>query len=153
MKKIAILLLPIILIGCVTIEVPEQIREEFPYERTFNAGFEASIDSAAKTLEAMGWKVDNISRSTLLKKDRSFDKTPTRTANIFTQLKQVQMFLTSSYSTFNLRVEAIDQDRTLISVRFLSIVPIPPLYNKKVSYRNDKLVEKLYSRIEEQLNK
>jgi len=153
MKKIILLLLPLVFIGCVTIEIPEQIKDEYPYERVFNANFETSIDATTNTLEKLGLKVDNIARSTFIKQDRSSDISSTRLANIFTDLKQSYLFLTSSYSTFNVRIEAVDDSRTSISVRYLSITPIPPFYNKKVSYRNDKLVEKLYSRIQSYLNK
>ena len=51
MKKIWILLLPLIFIGCVTIEVPEQIRAEFPYERVFDVDFESSIEASSQALK------------------------------------------------------------------------------------------------------
>lgn len=153
MRRIIISLLPLILIGCVTIKIPEQIKEEFPYKRVFNASFDNSIRAGADALEDLGWKVAYISRSKLIKKDRTLDKEPKYQAYIFTEIRQVQLFLTSSYSTFNVRAEALADGNTEISIRYLSITPIPPFYKKKFNYRNDKLIERLYKNIESNLNK
>ncbi len=106
-----------------------------------------------RQVNRLRWKVANISRSKLIKEDRSLDKNPKYLAYIFTGIKQSQMFLTTAYSTFNVRVEAVDDAQTEIAIRYLSIVPIPPFYNKKISYKNDKLAEKIYSRIEDSLKK
>lgn len=153
MKKIFILLLPLFFIGCVTIKMPETIKEDFTYKKVFEADFEKSIKVATKALEGFGWKMADISRSKLVKEDRSSDKKPVYLAHIFTEIKQTQLFLTSAYSTFNVRAEVIDDTHTEIAMRYLSVVPIPPFYNKKISYKNDKLVEKIYSSIERYLSK
>lgn len=153
MKKIFFLLLPALFIGCVTIKMPETIQEDFVYKKVFNADFEESIKAATASLEDFGWKVADISRSKLIKQDRTLDKNTIYLAYIFTEIKQAQLFLTSSYSTFNVRVEPIDDAHTEIAIRYLSVVPIPPFYNKKIDYKNDKLVEKIYLRIEDNLKK
>jgi transketolase len=153
MKKIFFLLLPALLIGCVTIKMPETIQEDFAYKKVFKADFEKSIKAAAASLEDLGWKVADISRSKLIKQDRTLDKSTIYLAYILTEIKQTQLFLTSAYSTFNVRVEPIDDAQTEIAIRYLSVMPIPPFYNKKISYKNDKLVDKIYSDIEKYLSK
>ena len=153
MKRIFILLLPLLFIGCVTIKMPETIKEDFTYKKVLEADFEKSIKAATKALGDFGWKVADISRSKLVKEDRSQDKKPVYLAYIFTEIKQSQLFLTSAYSTFNVRAEVIDDTHTEISMRYLSVVPIPPFYNKKISYKNDKLVDRIYSDIEKYLSK
>jgi len=153
MKKIIILLLPLIFINCVTIEIPEQIKAESPYEKKLNAGLEESINAVTKALEALGWKIDIVSRSRLIEDDKSFDKRSTHLAYIFTELKQSYKLLTSSYSIFNVRLESVDEAQTQISVRYLSVTPMPPLYREKFNYRNDRLAEKLFSKIDTYLNK
>jgi len=153
MKKIFFLLLPALLIGCVTIKMPETIQEDFAYKKVFKADFEKSIKAAAASLEDFGWKVADISRSKLIKQDRTLDKSTIYLAYILTEIKQTQLFLTSAYSTFNVRVEPIDDVQTEIAIRYLSVMPIPPFYNKKISYKNDKLVDKIYSDIEKYLSK
>lgn len=153
MKKIFFLLLPALLIGCVTIKMPETIQEDFAYKKVFKSDFEKSIKAAAASLEDFGWKVSDISRSKLIKQDRTPDKSTIYLAYILTEIKQTQLFLTSAYSTFNVRVEPIDDAQTEIAIRYLSVMPIPPFYNKKISYKNDKLVDKIYSDIEKYLSK
>ncbi|HOX54618.1 MAG: hypothetical protein PHI86_05250 [Candidatus Omnitrophica bacterium] len=153
MRKVFFLLLPLFFIGCVTIKMPETIKEDFAYKKVFEADFEKAIRAATKVLQNYGWKVADISRSKLVKEDRSLDKKPVYTAYIFTEIKQSQLFLTTAYSTFNVRVEVIDDVHTEIAMRYLSVVPVPPLYNKKVSYKNDNLVNKIYSDINKYLSK
>ena len=133
--------------------MPETIKEDFAYEKVFKADLEKSIKLATEALEGLGWKVANILRSKLTKEDRSLDKNPKYLAYIFTEIKQSQLFLTTAYSTFNVRVETMDDGQTEIAMRYLSVVPIPPFYNKKIDYKNDKLIEKIYSRIEDNLKK
>jgi transketolase len=151
MKKIVIFFLSIILVGCVTIEIPEQIKEEYAYTRIFKGNFETSIDAASKALKDLGWKVSYVSRSMLTKKDRVLDNKPIQQAYIFTDIKQTLLLFTSSYSIFNVRIKVIDEANTEIGVRYLSVTLIPPFYNKKISYRNDKLVKKLYRNIQRYL--
>ena len=153
MRKLIILLLPLIIFGCVTIEIPEQIKEEFTYERAVDADFESSITASSNALTELGWKVSFVSRSQLIQKDETRGRKPIQIARIFTEVRQAQLFLTSSYSTFNIRLDAIDDSHTNIGVRYLSVVPIPPFFNKKINYKNDRLVDKLYANIEKQLSK
>lgn len=152
MKKLLILLLPIFFIGCITIKIPEQIKEEFVYKRVFKANLENSLKVVTDSLADLGWKVAYVSRSKLTKKDRTLDSEPKYQAYIFTEIKQVQLFLTSSYSTFNVRIEAIDDIQSEIAVRYLSVTPIPPFYKHKINYKNDKLIDKFYVNIERQLS-
>lgn len=153
MKKMFFLLVLFFLFGCVTIQMPESIKEEFAYKKSFNCDIDKSIKAVKKTLEDLGWKVADISRSKLIKEDRTSDNKPRYLAYIFTEIKQIQLFLTSSYSTFNVRLEALDETHTEIAIRYLSVMPIPPFYNKKISYKNDKLVDRIYANIEKYLSK
>lgn len=152
MKRIIILLLALILAGCVSVEIPAQIKEEFTYTKVFKTDFDSAISAASYALEDLGWHIAYVSKTTLTKKDRTLDNKPRYQAYIFTKIKQTQLIITSVYSTFNLRVESLDDNSIEIGVRYLRVIPIPPFYNKKTSYKNDRLVKKLYAVIERNLN-
>ncbi|MFC1594506.1 hypothetical protein ACFL38_04185 [Candidatus Omnitrophota bacterium] len=149
MKKILLLCCFVLIAqGCVTVNVSEQLNEDFPYNRIFPSDFNLTFDATMKTLESFGWEVEDTSRSSLTQKDKTPDKAPVLRAYIFTKIRQRRYFVASTYSTLNVRIETVDDSSTAVSIRYLAVTPLPPLFKEKVSHKNDALANKIYSELE-----
>ncbi|MFC1703390.1 hypothetical protein ACFL1E_01210 [Candidatus Omnitrophota bacterium] len=150
MKALIFLLCACIMVcGCVTVKMPDPAHDDFPYNKVFSADFTLTLESTLETLRSLDWEVSEVSRSTLIKKDKTPRTIPQLRAYIFTNIKQRQFIITSTYSTINARVETIDEKRTAVSLRYLAMTPILPFFKEKINHSNDKLVKKIYKKIEE----
>lgn len=153
MKKLLILLTLMFLMGCVTVEVPKYLDEEFQYKKTFNAGFNETFSATVESLKNLGWKIAGTEGATVAKTATSEENLSGFTALIFTEIKQRSMFLASSYLTLNAYVRSIEGGKSEVELRYLSITVIPPFFNQVRVDKNDGLAEKIYRKIEANLNK
>lgn len=148
MKSLVLALLIFSILGCVTVNVPKYIHEDFPYRQDFSAGFDDTFNATSKVLRELGWKITETANPA------SFDP---RNADqrkqvlIFTEIRQTPMFLSTSYASLNVYLREMDTDRTQVEVRYLYVLPLPLRDHNR--YQNDPLVKKIFNKISENLKK
>jgi hypothetical protein len=148
MRRALILIAAIGIMGCVTVEMPKYIHEDFPYRQDFSAGFEPTFYATVETLKELGWSITETTDPA------AFDpgmKDKRRQILIFTQIRQTPLFLISSYSSLNAYLREMDKDRTQVEIRYLYVMPLP--FKNRSSYQNDPLIKKIFNRITEKLNR
>jgi len=151
-KNILFIFLVIFIVGCVTLELPKYLEEEFHYKKNFNSSFNETFPATVKALENLGWSVAETESFPISKIGITNKKDRIYKALIFTEIKQRSLFVFSTYLTLNAYVRSMDENNSEVEIRYLSITVIPPLFKQWRVDRNDGLVEKIYKKIEIYLN-
>jgi len=151
MKRIFVVLLILLICGCVTVKIPKYLEDEFPYRQSFNASFEKTFAATLKALKNTGWQVSETTSPLVFGPRKASDKSRKYEVLIFTEIKQTPLFLGSSYVTLNALLRSTDPSHTDVEIRYLSMVAI--LFKTSKSYQNDKLVERIFDKIELNLKK
>ena len=144
-------LLLVVIMGCVTLEMPKYLEEEFQYRKNFDANFNATFAASVNALESLGWKVAETESLPVFKSGAIDESSQEYTALIFTEIKQRSLFIFSTYLTLNVYVRSIDENSSEVEIRYLSITAFPPFFKEKRIDRNDGLVNKIYRKIDKYL--
>lgn len=151
MKRIYVIFLVFIIAGCVTVKVPKFLEDEFPYSKSFEANFEKTFTATLQALKDSGWKVTETTSPLVFRPGHISDKTRKYEVLIFTEIKQTAMFLASSYVTLNALLKSSDATHTEVEIRYLSMTALP--FKAINSYQNDRVVGKIFNKIEAYLKK
>ncbi|MBL7198333.1 MAG: hypothetical protein ISS47_09590 [Candidatus Omnitrophica bacterium] len=153
MSRVLFIFLLSFLTGCVTLEVPKYLEEEFQYKKKFNSNFNETFVATVKALESLGWKVAETESPPISNVDMADKKNREHNALIFTEIKQRSLFVFSTYLTLNAYVKSIDKNNSEVEIRYLSTTIFPPLFKEWQVNKNDGLVRKIYKKIGEYLEK
>lgn len=150
MKKIFWIFALLILTGCVTVKIPKYLQDQFPYKKKFYASFDETLTAARQALLDMGWKISEVSSPVVFEHNESTKEIDTKQALFFTEVRQTPLILSSRYMSLNVYVRAAD-DGSDVEIRYLSVTPM--LFKNAQSYQNDTVVNKIFDRISELLEK
>lgn len=139
------------LLGCVTIKIPKYLEDEFPYRKSFSANFDKTFEATLTALKDSGWKVTETTSPAVFKPQRTYDQAKKYEVLIFTEIKQSPLFLASNYVTLNALLRSVDAAHTEVEIRYLSMTVMP--FKTFNSYQNDRVVDKIFSKIEHNLRK
>ncbi len=151
MKRTVAVFLMFILAGCVTVKVPKYLEGEFPYRKSFTANFDRTFAATLGALKETGWKVSETTSPAMLAPRSPAEQEKRYRVMIFTEFKQSPLFLASSYESLNVLVNSADSSHTDVEIRYLMMTALP--FKTVNSYQNDRLMEKIFRKIENNLKK
>ena len=136
--------------GCTTIAIPSYIKSENPYKKTFYTDFARTLDAVTNALTDTGWVVTEKTDPNFFEQNRSASAADVKQVLIFTDIRQMGMFLGSHYARVNVYLKMLSDDETEVEIRYLSVnsMFLKSFYN----YKHNKSVENLFNKIQEHLN-
>lgn len=138
--------LTLILAGCASVTIPNYIRDEHPYRKTFYAPYDAALDATVHALEDFGWKVAKTTEPSVFERNKDTDKPGVRQILLFTNVRQTAFIFGTRYARMNIYLQSADDNSTEVELRYLKITSAS-LKNFQ-NYRNDRYAEKFFARIE-----
>ncbi len=149
-KTLAVFML-LALVGCASISVPKYIKNENPYKKKFYASFEKVLPATIRTLEAEGWKIEERADPGVYEMRTGEKIYEGKQVLLITGIRKLPVFVASSYARLNVYVTARVEDYTEVEVRYLTVNSVT--FKSFYSYKHNKTVEKLFAKIEHNLDK
>ena len=134
------------LIGCASVTIPNYIRDEHPYRKTFYASFDTVLDVTVHALEDSGWKVAKTTEPSVFERNKGMDKPGVKQILLFTNVRQMAFIFGTRYARMNIYVQSAADNSTEVELRYLRVTSAS-LKNFQ-NYRNDRYAEKFFGRIE-----
>jgi hypothetical protein len=134
------------LIGCASVTIPNYIRDEHPYRKTFYAPFDTVLDATVHALEDSGWKVAKTTEPSVFERNKDTDKPGVRQILLFTDVRETALIFGTRYARMNIYVQSAADNSTEVELRYLRVTSAS-LKNFQ-NYRNDRYAEKFFGRIE-----
>ena len=138
----------VLLCGCVSISIPQYLKDKHPYKKKFFAGFAETHEATRAALREAGWIITEEADPRTFERDESYDEQNGQQVLIFTEEKQLARILYSRYYKLNVLVRSLAEG-TEVEIRYLSITPV--LFYKKEQYKNDGLVNAVMNLISKKL--
>ncbi len=135
-----------ILAGCASVTIPNYIRDEHPYRKTFYAPYDAALDATVHALEDFGWKVAKTTEPSVFERNKDTDKPGVRQILLFTNVRQTAFIFGTRYARMNIYLQSADDNSTEVELRYLTVTAAS-LKNFQ-NYRNDRYAQKFFTRIE-----
>ena len=139
-------LIGIVLIGCASVTVPNYIRDEHPYRKTFYAPFDTVLDATVHALEDFGWKVAKTTEPSVFERNKDTDKPGVKQLLLFTDVREMALIVGTRYARMNIYVQSAADNSTEVELRYLTVTSVS-LKNFQ-NYRNDRYAGKFFARIE-----
>lgn len=149
MNRILLVLGLIAVCGCTSINVPNYVKDEHPYERSFYAPFAKVKAATDEALAEYGWTVIRESDPALFEVDRASEGGAQSQTLMFTEIRQTNFFVGSKYTRLNAFLRPLPDGATQVEIRYLGISSI--LFKKSYQYRNDKAINRILDAIEEKI--
>ena len=149
MKKIWWFMVFVICTGCVTVKIPKYLKDEFPYKKKFYATFDNTLTATKQALKETGWKITEMANPSTFEQDQSVNS-KVKQILIFTEIRQTPLILSSRYMSLNLYLRSLE-DATDVEIRYISVMPM--LFKNSENYKNDDVVNKIFDRISQLLEK
>ena len=134
------------LMGCASVTIPNYIRDEHPYRKTFYASFDTVLDAAVHALEDSGWKVAKTTEPSVFERNKDADKPGVKQILLFTDVRQTALIFGTRYARMNIYLQSAADNSTEVELRYLTVTSAS-LKNFQ-NYRNDRYAEKFFGRIE-----
>ena len=134
------------LMGCASVTIPNYIRDEHPYRKTFYASFDTALEATVHALEDSGWKVAKTTEPSVFERNKDTDKPGVRQILLFTNVRQTAFIFGTRYARMNIYLQSADDSSTEVELRYLKITSAS-LKNFQ-NYRNDRYAGKFFGRIE-----
>ena len=147
MKKLILCALLLSCTGCVTVKIPKYLKNEFPYTKKFYSDFDKVSKATLKALSDLGWRISEMSNPAVFEQDLASDSQRKQVV-IFTEIRQTPLILSSRYMSLNIYLRAVD-DGTDMEIRYISVTPI--LFKNVENYKNDAVVNKIFTHIANEL--
>ena len=149
MNKILLILALMAVSGCASINVPNYVKDEHPYKRSFYAPFEKVRAAADGALAEYGWTVIRESDPALFEVDRASEGGAQPQTLMFTEIRQTNFFVGSKYTRLNAFLRPLPDGAIEVEIRYLGISSI--LFKKSYQYRNDRAVNRIMAAIEQKI--
>ena len=152
MKNIFYFVILTTLAGCSTANIsPLYIQDKHPYVKTIVSNYNKTLLITKKVLEIEGWKIVKEADPTVYEKGRELDVPNAKQTLIFAQTFKKSWVGTGKLAQINIYLRTIDELNTEIEVRYLVVknAVVTSFYG----YRNDRLIDTLIEKINQQLKK
>ena len=151
MKQYFIIIILFSIVGCSTINVPPYIQDKHPYTKTLLSNYNKTLLSTKKVLQNEEWKIVKEVDPTVYEKGKELDSPNAKQTLIFAQTFKKSWVGTGKFAQINIYLRTVDEFNTEIEVRYLVVKNafVTSFYD----YRNDKLVDNLIDKINQQLKK
>lgn len=147
MRKVALSIVLTFLCGCANIVIPNYIRDNNPYKKIYYASFKEVRKAIVKSLEESGWGIEAESEPALF--EREWDRENGVQTLIFTETRQRSFFVGSGYDRMNVYINEVTGNEIEVEVRYVKVTSVT--FKSFYKYQNDHVVNRLLSKIEENL--
>ena len=137
--------LMIVVAGCITVQMPQYVKDKNPYRKEFYANYDKTLLSTIEALQKLGWKITKQENPVVFESDSADALKAPRQVLLFTNVRQSSMLLSSRYTTINVLVKE-NNEKTDVEIRYFSILSTA-LRNFE-GYENDHFVEKIFNQID-----
>ena len=143
------LIVPVLLGGCASINIPHYVGDEHPYEKTFYNDYEAVLKVTKDVLDETGWKIFNITNPSVYEQSKVVVPQGKQIL-ILTEVRLTPMFLGTRYSRLNIYLRAgTEVNTTYAEIRYVSVNSF--FYMTFKNYNKNTGVKNLFNRIEKKL--
>ena len=139
-----------LLSGCSTVEIPKYIKDVNPYDQTFYASFQNTLDATTKALEHYGWEIIETAEPSMFEHSKAVDSPTTKQILLFSQVRQTGLFLGSRYQRLNVILRSVQDGRTDAELRYVTVSSIP--FKSFTKYKKDAVAKRILDRIEYNLS-
>jgi len=151
MKYFLYVLLLITTFGCSTVNVPPYIQDKHPVTKVLPENYNKVLLTTKKILAQEGWTITKESDPAVYEKGKELDAPNAKQTLVFARTVEKSLIGTGKYAQLNVYLRTVDEINTEIEVRYLVVnsAVVKSFYD----YRNDKLVNNLIEKINQQLKK
>jgi len=150
MRGIISIFLVFTLSGCASINIPNYIQDKHPKQKTFYATYDQVYNATTKALNDLGWSIETESDPALFERERESQDSSRQQTLIFTDIHQFSFFVGSKYTRLNIFLLITADKATEVEIRFIKVTSIP--FKTFTKFKNDRLMDRLFKRIEKNLN-
>lgn len=143
------MMLLIVLAGCITVQMPQYVKDKNPYRKEFYADYNKTVLATTEALMKLGWKIVKEENPAVFESDSVTGPKEPRQVLIFTNVRQSSMLLSSRYTTINVLVKE-DNEKANVEIRYFSI--LSTMLRNFESYENDSFVDKIFTEIDKIIN-
>ncbi len=149
LRKFAIFLSFLVLVGCTTVNIPNYIQDKNPYKKTFYANFDKTSENVETVLSDLGWKVKDKADPGVFQQSKTIEGAAVKQILLFTEIRQTSLFIATTYSRVNIYLRELEPNSTEVEIRYVVVTstPIKTFYN----YRKDFLANRFFKQLEEKL--
>ena len=135
--------------GCSVIHIPNYIKDENPYKRTFYAPYTLVHELTVQALEKHGWSVEGESNPALFERSREVEGAEYKQTLLYTQIRKLSLVLGMRLTRINVYLRTTADSATEVEVRYVTVTTtsVKTFYN----YKNDKAVNAILQSIEDLL--
>lgn len=151
MKYFLFLFLLAIATSCSTVNVPPYIQDKHPYTKTLQSNYNKVLLTTKKILAQEKWTITKEADPTVYEKGKELDVSNAKQTLIFARTVEKSLVGTGKYAQLNVYLRTVDEINTEIEIRYL--VVNSALVKEFYDYRNDKLINNLIEKINQQLKK
>jgi len=149
MKKVLFLILVLSIAGCMTINMPGYISDKHPYKRRIASDYDSTLEATKLALKDLGWEIEKEVDPSLYERAWQIDDPAIKHTLILTKYSTSNYFVSSQNIVLNAYVRSNLDATTDVELRYLNVSTIS--YKNFFKFRNDDLIEKIYTKIEENL--
>ena len=136
-----------VLCGCTTVQIPDYIKADHPYVRKIYGDYDKITSAVYHVLARNGWKVHSQTQPSVYERPEGGRENTEKDLLLFSQVRQHSMILYSSYTHLNAFIHAT-ADGAEVELRYGKVTPLVKQFR---SNRNDQLVKRLLTQIEQEV--
>lgn len=150
MKKVYLLPLLALLVGCASINIPNYVRPEKPYRKKFEFSYQKTLKATQEALASAGWVIADSVDPSVYERSVVIEGENVNRVLIITEVRQLGFFLGTRYARVNVNLHSSNDISTEVEIRYLTAnsMGFKTFYN----YRHDKTAERLLRSIEKTLS-
>lgn len=150
-KRISYLLCALVLLsGCVTVNIPNYIKDEHSYKKKFDADYDAVLKATTDMLASFRWNIEGEAQPSVFETVKDIEDADNRQTLLFSNVRQTGFFIGSKYSRVNVFLRGYKKEFTDMEIRFVAITSI--LFKRFTGYRQDALAKRMFDQIQKNLN-
>ena len=135
---------------CVTVKMPRYLKDDHPYKKQYESGFDQVMTAATQALKDLGWAVSGTADPSVFEQSQVDSSKKVKQILLFTEMRQASLVLPWRYMSLNVYVFEADRGAG-VEIRYASVLSV--LFFNMKSYQNDDAVNKVFKRISELLKK
>lgn len=144
------MLFPVFLCGCVTVDVPNYIKDNKPYKESFYTGFDEALNAVTQTIEKFGWIISGTSDPSVFERRAALAGQDLRQMLLFTDIRETKFFLGTRYARMNIYVREKEKNTVDVEIRYVTITSLP--FKSFSDYKHDATVARIMKQIRLALN-
>lgn len=137
--------------GCASISVPNYVKDEYPYKKTFYASFDETFEAVKEMFDEFHWKVSQTSDPKLYERNKTTAVDDTgKQVLIFSDLRTTPLGLGTRYSRVNVYLRTVQGSETEVEIRYVTVSSVP--FKTFYDFKHNKTVEAMLKSISEKLD-